>query len=89
MNATVFAKSRSSAEASLVVARTLWYLDFEAAPGPLGEVGAGTSGRVDGRDKPGEYQLYDVFASTHDGPNLVFKTRGGYWKELEGQSKGT
>lgn len=28
-------------EASLVVAKTLWFLDFEPAPGKSGELGAG------------------------------------------------
>ncbi|KAI0102571.1 hypothetical protein GGR51DRAFT_526992 [Nemania sp. FL0031] len=63
-------------EARLVVARTLWYFDFEPAPGKPGEVGSGFSGVGDGRGRDAEYQLYDVFISIHDGPNLVFKTRG-------------
>ncbi|KAI1404194.1 cytochrome P450 [Hypoxylon fuscum] len=40
-------------EASLVFAKTLWRFDFEAAPGKVGEVGAGVSGRTDGRGRDG------------------------------------
>ncbi|KAI0379496.1 cytochrome P450 [Hypomontagnella monticulosa] len=70
-------------EASLTLARTLWFFDFEAAPGKAGEVGGGTAGRTDGRGRPDEFQLYDIFVAEHQGPNLVFRTRGDFWKELE------
>jgi cytochrome P450 len=69
-------------EMSLVFARTLWYTDFQAVPGKPGELGAGSLGQKYRRDKSGEYQLYDIFASTHDGPNLIFTPRGDYYKEL-------
>ncbi|RYP89948.1 hypothetical protein DL770_003928 [Monosporascus sp. CRB-9-2] len=70
-------------EASLTIARTLWYFDFEAAPGKAGEVGAGQLGRADGRGRPGEFQLEDIFVAAHQGPNLVFRPRGDCWRELE------
>jgi hypothetical protein len=70
-------KAMAYLEASLVVARTLWYFDFEL---PLGQ--AGEAGGYPGRDS--EYRLYDVFISIHDGPNLVFKERGDGCKDLEG-----
>lgn len=70
-------KAMAYLELSLVMARTIWQLDFETAPGEAGRVGGGTPGVKNGRDKTGEYQLYDIFASTHDGPNLVFKPREG------------
>lgn len=62
-------------ELSLAIAKTLWHLDFESAPGKLGLVGGGEEGRKDGRGRPDEYQLYDTFTSTHDGPYLVFSKR--------------
>lgn len=69
-------------EASLVVAKTLWFLDFEPAPGKSGELGAGAPGKVAGRERPEEFQLYDIFSATHNGPNLVFRHRGEFWKAL-------
>ncbi|KAK8103633.1 uncharacterized protein PG998_010666 [Apiospora kogelbergensis] len=70
-------------EASLTLARTLWYFDFETAPGVPGLVGAGTEGKTDGRGRPNEFQLYDIFVAEHDGPNLVFRPRAGVCKDLE------
>ena len=75
-------KSMAYLETSLVLAKTLWYFDFEVAPGELGEVGAGKVGLEEGRERRGEFQLYDLFGSSHDGPYLTFKTRGDFWKEL-------
>ncbi|KAI0849729.1 cytochrome P450 [Daldinia vernicosa] len=57
-------------ETSLVLAKTLWYFDFEAASGPLGSVGEGKD-----RGRLGEFYTEDVFSSTHDGPFLVFHPR--------------
>lgn len=62
-------------EASLVLAKTLWYLDFEQAPGKLGRIGGGVQGSRDGRDKVNEFQLEDAFSAIHDGPYLVFRRR--------------
>uniref|UniRef100_A0A0B7KFG1 Cytochrome P450 n=1 Tax=Bionectria ochroleuca TaxID=29856 RepID=A0A0B7KFG1_BIOOC len=45
------------------------------APGPQGQIGAGTVGRNDGRGRKDEFQLYDVFTSLHDGPVLKLKER--------------
>ncbi|KAK7751565.1 hypothetical protein SLS62_006515 [Diatrype stigma] len=77
-------KAMAYLEASLVAARTLWYFDFEAAPVTAGAQGAGMRGRTDGRGRENEYQLYDVFISIHDGPNLVFRTRDEHYKDLMG-----
>ncbi|KAI1173388.1 cytochrome P450 [Nemania sp. FL0916] len=71
-------------EASLVVAKTLWYFDFRLAPGHLGGVGGGIPGRADGRGRRDEYQLYDVIAGQHDGPYLVFTSRAGVSNDLQG-----
>ncbi|KAI1335013.1 cytochrome P450 [Xylariaceae sp. FL0016] len=59
-------------ELSLVMAKTLWYFDFETAPGKAGDLGAGGRGRSGLRSRADEFQLNDNFAATHDGPNLVF-----------------
>ncbi|RYO74828.1 hypothetical protein DL764_010711 [Monosporascus ibericus] len=67
---------------NLVVAKTLWYFDFEAAPGKVGEIGAGKPEMGTGRERPGEFQLEDIFGSSHDGPYLTFKPRGNIWKEI-------
>lgn len=69
-------------EVNLVIAKTLFYFDFEKAPGAAGEVGQGKPGDEDGRDRPEEFQLMDSFTSTHSGPNLVFHPRGHYWQEI-------
>jgi cytochrome P450 len=76
-------KAMAYLEASLTIAKTLWYFDFETAPGELGRVGGGTPGRTDGRENVDEYQLYDIFNADHDGPNLVFRPRGNLWKKSE------
>ncbi|KAI1101332.1 cytochrome P450 [Jackrogersella minutella] len=60
-------------ELSLAIAKTLWYFDFETAPGKLGDIGMG---------QKGEFHLYDVFTSTHDGPYLVFKARDTFAKDF-------
>lgn len=66
-------KAMAYLEASLVIAKTLWYFDFEAAPGELGRVGGGAPEKGLGRERTDEYQLYDIFAASHSGPYLVFK----------------
>ncbi|KAI1863589.1 hypothetical protein JX265_008806 [Neoarthrinium moseri] len=70
-------------ETSLALAKTLWYFDFKPASGNLGQVGAGNSGAEIGRERPGEFQLFDTFNSVHDGPYLTFKPRGDFvWRDL-------
>lgn len=69
-------------EMSLTVAKTIWYFDFEKAPGDVGELGSGHKGAARGRDRPDEYQLYDRFMAEHEGPNLIFRPRENYWEEL-------
>ncbi|VUC32368.1 unnamed protein product, partial [Clonostachys rosea] len=75
-------KAMAYLEINLVIAKTLWYFDLERAPGHAGNLVAGQPGRTDGRDRPDEYQLEDIFTADHKGPNLVFKCRGNYWEEL-------
>jgi hypothetical protein len=61
-------------------------MDFEPAPGKLGQVGAGKAGVHGGRNKPEEFQLYDIFSAYHDGPNLMVKYRDNHWQELVGKN---
>ncbi|XXG94287.1 hypothetical protein Hte_000541 [Hypoxylon texense] len=75
-------KSMAYLEIGLVLAKTLWYFDFEVASGHLGGIGAGNASLGLGRDRPSEFQLYDVFNSTHDGPYLHFKPRGDFWEDI-------
>jgi cytochrome P450 len=70
-------------EMSLTIARTMWYFDFQKAPGEAGKLGGGSPGRTGGRRRPDEFQLYYSLVVENDGPNLVFTPRGSYWKDLE------
>lgn len=69
-------------EMSLIVAKMMWYFDFQRAPGKAGELGGGEAGRRDGRHRVDEYQLDDNQTSDKDGPNLVFKAREEHRHEL-------
>ncbi|KAI1414071.1 cytochrome P450 [Hypoxylon sp. FL1857] len=57
-------------EITIVIAKTLWYFDFETASGSPGTVGEGWD-----RGRPGEFCTKDGFNSVHDGPFLVFRVR--------------
>ncbi|KAH9892995.1 cytochrome P450 [Xylariomycetidae sp. FL2044] len=73
-------KAMAYLEMSLVLAKLVWYFDFEPAPGKLGEVG---TRRVEmGFESAIEYEMHDVFVSSHDGPYLQFQIRGDAYKEL-------
>ncbi|KAI1501827.1 cytochrome P450 [Biscogniauxia marginata] len=76
-------KAMAYLELSMALAKTIWYFDFEKAPGEAGKVGEGFPGRADWRGRQDEFQLYDGVAVSHDGPNLVFKPREKYWEDLE------
>ncbi|KAI1380413.1 cytochrome P450 [Hypoxylon crocopeplum] len=67
-------KAMAYLEASLVLAKILWRFDFELAPGELGKLGAGNHSLGKGREREDEFQLYDIVTSTHDGPNLIFRS---------------
>ncbi|KAH9908510.1 cytochrome P450 [Xylariomycetidae sp. FL2044] len=75
-------KAMAYLEASLVVAKTLWYFDVKMAPGIEGRLGGGAKGSPYGRHREGEYQLHDVLSAMHDGPNLIFQPRDGLIQEL-------
>ncbi|KAI3341634.1 cytochrome P450 [Ustulina deusta] len=62
-------KAMAYLEASLVIAKTLWYFDFEEVVDNIKE----TSQLND--DQGNEYQLNDIVVSTHDGPWLKFSPR--------------
>ncbi|KAI0021052.1 cytochrome P450 [Xylariomycetidae sp. FL0641] len=79
-------KAMAYLELSLTIARTMWYFDFNKAPGEAGKLGEGTPGRTDGRGRRDEFQLYDGVLVIHEGPNLLFKPRGDLCKDLEASS---
>ncbi|KAI1210084.1 cytochrome P450 [Annulohypoxylon truncatum] len=76
-------KSMAYTEASIIVAKTLWYFDFEQAQGEAGELGKAKScglGRME--ERIAEYHIRDVFATEHDGPCLNFRPREHYAHDL-------
>ncbi|OTA77079.1 hypothetical protein M434DRAFT_18367 [Hypoxylon sp. CO27-5] len=75
-------KSMAYMEASLTMAKIFWYFDFNRAPGKAGELGCGRGGK-DPWDAPDQFQIFDILGADHDGPNLVFKPRGEFWRDLE------
>jgi cytochrome P450 len=62
-------------ETSVTLAKTLFYFDFEKAPGEAGKLGQGVAGDVKGRHREDEYQLYETLTADHEGPCLVFTAR--------------
>ncbi|KAK8070200.1 cytochrome P450 [Apiospora phragmitis] len=70
-------KTMAYMEVGLVIAKTLWYFDFESSPGQLGQVGSGNPAMDRDRHRPDEFQLYDVFTALHEGPYLTFRPREG------------
>ena len=72
-------------EMSLVLAKIVWYFDFERVQGTkFDNVGGGTAdgGRI-GRERVDEFQTYDQFTGDHDGPYLSFVPRTGFSDDLE------
>ncbi|KAI9788798.1 MAG: hypothetical protein M1816_006579 [Peltula sp. TS41687] len=64
------------------LAKTVWYTDFQRAEGPLGKVGAGSDGAMEGRHRIGEFQLQEHITCAHDGPFLQFRRRKGLAEDL-------
>lgn len=62
-------KALAYLEISLVIAKTMWYFDFEFAEGY-------------DQDKD-EFILRDIFSATHEGPFLKFKPRDDTCREVE------
>ncbi|KAI0451920.1 cytochrome P450 [Xylaria acuta] len=81
-------KSMAYMETSLTIAKILWYFDFERATGEAGKLGCGEGGKHPW-DAPNQFQIFDVLGADHDGPNLVFKARGEYWRDLIHDPKST
>ncbi|KAH7313899.1 cytochrome P450 [Stachybotrys elegans] len=75
-------KAMAYLEASLTLAKTIWYFDFEKAQGETGDLGGGTVGGEAGRTVVEEFQLFDVFTVDHSGPSLRFKARGNLWQDF-------
>ncbi|KAI0457393.1 cytochrome P450 [Xylaria acuta] len=64
-------KAMAYLEASLVVAKTMWYYDFEKVSGPMDVF-------EDRKDQEGAvYPINDMLVASHDGPYLCFHSRSG------------
>ncbi|RDA82326.1 hypothetical protein CP532_4622 [Ophiocordyceps camponoti-leonardi (nom. inval.)] len=75
-------KLMANMEITLTLARTIFFFDFDLAPGEAGRLGGGKAGKTDGRGRPDEFQLFDALGAETEGPNLVFRKRGDFWKSL-------
>lgn len=80
-SASCLGKGLAYLEMSLVIAKTLWYFDFEKAAGEAGKLGGGDP-QSSSRPRVDEFQLYDALIADHGGPGLGFSPRGTYWKEI-------
>jgi cytochrome P450 len=75
-------KAMAYLEASMVVAKTLWYFDVETAPGQLGDVGVRKMKLPKSGKEVVDFATFDIFVTNHDGPYLVFKPREEVVHEL-------
>lgn len=66
-------KAMAYMEASIVVAKTLWYFDFQTAP-PHAE----SAGDAKWVVHFNEFPLEDIFTARHNGPSLVFSPRADH-----------
>lgn len=80
-SASCLGKSMAYMEMSLVMAKTLWYFDFQKAAGEAGQLGGGDP-QSSSRTRVDEFQLYDALIADHHGPSLVFSPRGTLWKDM-------
>lgn len=69
-------------ETSLMLARVIWYFDFEKASGKDGNLGEGGEDQGMGRKQKNEFQLYDCITAATQGPNLVFTPRAKHWQDF-------
>ena len=60
-------------EMAIALTRMLWLFDMRLQPGST--LGKGHRGLGDGRVRREEFQLYERFVSTHDGPMVRFRPR--------------
>ncbi|KAL1592035.1 hypothetical protein SLS60_011627 [Paraconiothyrium brasiliense] len=72
-------KAMAYQEASIAIAKTFWYLDFER---PAHDMKADRVGEIMQYGGKPELEALDQFASVHRGPNLVFRLRDGASDEL-------
>jgi cytochrome P450 len=63
-------------ELSLTLARLVWSCDMRLAPGDEGRIGGGNADLGIGRERPGEFQMRDIFVSEKEGPLAQFRSRG-------------
>ena len=71
-------------EASLTIAKTLWYFDFERPTNAdLENLVGGNHEGLRGRRYINEFQIYDQFIADHSGPLLVLKPRARAFEDLE------
>ncbi|XXG94150.1 hypothetical protein Hte_000402 [Hypoxylon texense] len=73
-------KAMADLETQLVLALTLWYFDFEMAPGYIER--QSDKGRTGLTFAVGEFPAYEYFSAQHDGPELIFRPRGSFCEEL-------
>jgi cytochrome P450 len=77
-------KTMAYMEASLVLAKSLWYFDVERPSDPqLDKIGGGKEGDTTGRERPGEFHIYDQFIADHQGPHLMFTARPGLCDDIQ------
>lgn len=62
-------------ELTLTLGRLLWGYDMRLAPGEKGRIGEGNSRMGKGRQRQGEFQMWDIFVSDKEGPFAEFKPR--------------
>ncbi|KAJ3568678.1 hypothetical protein NPX13_g6336 [Xylaria arbuscula] len=74
-------RSMAYAEVSLAIAKTMWYFDFEF-PSEIAQRLPAVNEATGIQST--EFNLLDVFTSSHNGPYLSFRLRGDYWKDLMG-----
>ncbi|PVH95309.1 cytochrome P450 [Periconia macrospinosa] len=69
-------KGLANMQIPLVIAKTLWYLDFERPAQDAVQSEETIVGRSRGCVGKNEYEIYDQLIATHHGPNLRFKATG-------------
>lgn len=60
-------------EIGIILARMIWLYEMRLKPGS--SLGEGSEGLGWGRGRKGEFQLYDKFTSSHEGPLVEFRHR--------------
>lgn len=68
-------KAMAWREMNLAIAKTLWFFDFETAPGSVGEVGESFEVSFAALKHVPVFEVADAFTAEHDGPYLVFRPR--------------